>query len=100
MSRGLPGLEVTGLAASPTAPSHLPRRDAIVTARTCALSLDRSASHAAASHRTPIIFDTCSRGRSAAGPATNSLYRFAALTTAPFIEPVTSEHGGTLPVST
>jgi len=75
-----------------------PRR--IATGSICATSLSKLASSAAVSHRTRIIFDICSHERSAARRATNSLYRFAALTTAPFIEPVTSEHGGRLPVST
>src|SRR5262249_9120937 len=49
-------------------------------------------------HRTHIPFDTCSRGRSAARPATNSLCRCAAPTTAQFIAPATSENGGRPPV--
>jgi hypothetical protein len=47
-----------------------------------------------------ITFDMCSRARSAARPATNSLCRCAAPTTAQYIAPATSEPGGRLPVST
>jgi hypothetical protein len=80
--------------------SELPRRGAIATGSTCALSPDKPASSAAASHRTRIMFDTRNHGRSAARPATNSLSRFATPITAPFIAQATSEHGGSKPVST
>jgi hypothetical protein len=52
------------------------------------------------SHRTLIIFATCSRGRSAARRAKNSLYRCAVRITAQSIAPATSAHGGRPPVST
>ena len=47
-----------------------------------------------------IIFATCSRRRSAARRATNSLYRCAAPITAQSIASATSAHGGRPPMST
>jgi len=91
------GITPTG---STTACSRSPPRGAIVAASTYALSLSSLASSAAASHRTRIIFDTCSHGRSAVRPAMNSRCRFAASITAPFIARATSEDGGTPPAST
>jgi hypothetical protein len=93
-SSGLKAAAVIEPGASIRVCSQLPRRGAIATGSTCALSPDKPASFAAESHRTRIIFDTCSHGRSAVRPAMNSPYRYAGCITARLMAGVTSEHGG------
>jgi hypothetical protein len=80
--------------------SRLLHRGGIATGSTCAMSRSSHVSSAAVSRRMPIIFGTCSRGRSAARPATNLRSLCAAHITARFIARATSKHGGALQAST
>jgi len=90
---------VTSPEVSTRVSSQLPRRGAIVTASTCALSLDRRASYAVASHQIHIIFDICSHAPWAAKRAMNSRSRSAACITGPRIAQATNAAGGRLPAS-
>ena len=86
-------------AGSTRACSPSARRSAIATRSTCDLWPNNRACCAAASPRTPITSDLCSRARLAARRAMNSPSRSAARITARFIAPATRKPGGSKPAS-